>query len=225
MMVFAVKDVITPENILKQTVHEERHQSACDSIIKPNGDFQNFLWNHLAKSGNNAEGWTSGDFAPPVTPTQESKRRITSRKFQILYAILVSFWMISNADLTKLLRFGCFRHHFDVLKIEMQFKRILEKVLQNKPNQNRISNLVQYKQHLFIHLQGLNYRSRREKSHLPNTKPKLDQMLILASAFWIKNWAWFWKSTVSKIIKYHFQVSVGTCSPYSRIHGTCNVFD
>ena len=43
MMMFAVKDVITPENILKQTVHEERHQSACDSIIKPNGDFQNFI--------------------------------------------------------------------------------------------------------------------------------------------------------------------------------------
>ena len=131
MMMFAVKDVITPENILKQTVHEERHQSACDSIIKPNGDFQNFLWDHWAKSENNAEGLTSGDFPPTVLPTQKSKRRITSRKVQSSYAILVSFWMISNADSTKLLRFGCFRHHFDVLKTKMQFKRILEKEFQN----------------------------------------------------------------------------------------------
>ena len=37
----------------------------------------------------------------------------------------------------------------------MEFERILEKKLQNEPNQNRISNLVQYKQHLFIHLQGV----------------------------------------------------------------------
>ena len=37
----------------------------------------------------------------------------------------------------------------------MEFERILEKELQNEPNQNRISNLVQYKQHLFIHLQGV----------------------------------------------------------------------
>ena len=125
---FAVKDVITPENILKQTVHEEPHQSACDSIIKPNGDFQNFIWDHLVKSENNAQGWTSGDLPPTGLPTQNSKRRVTSGKFQSSYAILVSF---SNADLTELQRFGCFRHHFDVLKIKMEFERILEKELQN----------------------------------------------------------------------------------------------
>ena len=40
MMMFSVKDVITPENILKQTLHEVRRQSACDNT---NGYFQTFF--------------------------------------------------------------------------------------------------------------------------------------------------------------------------------------
>ena len=50
--------------------------------------------------------------------------------------------------------------------------------------ENRILKQVQYKQHLFIHLQGGQIIGRnaenspkRRKSHLVNTKPKLDQVM------------------------------------------------
>ena len=66
-----------------------------------------------------------------VCPRKIQKDELHPQEFQSSYVILVSFWMISIADLTELLRFGCFRHHFDVLKIKMEFERILEKELQN----------------------------------------------------------------------------------------------
>ena len=45
-MMFSVKDVITPENILKQTLHEVRRQSACDNT---NGYFQTFFPDNLGQ--------------------------------------------------------------------------------------------------------------------------------------------------------------------------------